>query len=71
MRLKEFFHDQKSPDAVDETNAIEAEQCEINTKITNPYYNPPFNESTALTSYLSAVKNKVINLLKKTFLRSF
>ena len=80
LRLKEFFHNpesvegstnnangQQSPEESPEASedGDEEERCEMKSKLGNPYFNPKKDPSHNLTSYLSAVKKDVSDLLKK------
>ena len=67
LKLKEYFHD-PSENQIPESDDIagtDTERCEVKTKVSNPYYNPPRNPSDALATYISAIKRDVLDLLKK------
>ena len=64
LKLREFFFDPSGTKSKLTDNS-DTERCEMITKITNPYYNPPKNPSTALNNYISAVKKDVVELLHK------
>lgn len=64
LRLKEHFHSENRPtDKI--TEGVDSEQCEFNMKLRNPYYNPSTGPSTALRSYIAAIKSDVTDLLKR------
>ena len=64
LRLKEHFHSEnKASDII--TDEKDSERCEFNMKTRNPYYNPSKYPSSALSSYISAIKSDVVDLLKK------
>ena len=66
LKLAEFFHpgqpDAESDDIHDESLL---ERCEVKTKIKNPYFNPSKKPSDSLSTYISAIKKGVVDLLHK------
>ena len=64
LKLKEYFYnpDKKEPVTTDiESN----ERCNLNTSMTNRYYNPWKDPSRVLTTYISAVKKDVSDMINK------
>jgi hypothetical protein len=64
LKLKEHFYDPKSTKSTPE-DVEPSEQCEINMKVSNKYYNPSKDPSDALKTYISAVKNDIAGMMNK------
>ena len=64
LRLKEFFYSPPNSDEVGVENNSEKEQCELNTRIANPYFNPSTRPPDALATYISAIKKDVTQSIK-------
>ena len=65
LKLKEYFFDHSKTTTSSSNSSYEhnKERCELKTKIPNPYYNPQKGPSDHLSTYISAVKKDVVELL--------
>ena len=69
LKLKEYFShsEKKSQDVPDEVNSEdEKERSDMSGVLKNPYWNPPKITPKSLNVYISAVKNSIVRLIKKS-----
>ena len=69
LKLKEYFShsEKKSQDVPDEVNSEnEKERSSMSGVLKNPYWNPPKITPKSLNVYISAVKNSIVRLIKKS-----
>ena len=64
MRLKEHFYTDKETQQENNNPLRETcnDRCAMKHPYTNPYYQPPHNQSKSLETYLETIKNEIINL---------